>query len=125
MENNLSILVCDDSILIRKKFHKILTQCGCKSIFEAENGVQAVEQALEQKPDVIFLDIVMPDKDGIEALKEIKVALPEVKIIMASSVGTSNLLKEALKHGAYDFIQKPITLEKVVSLLEKILKEAE
>ncbi len=124
MENNLVALVCDDSILIRKKFHTILTQCGCKTIFEAENGVQAVEQAIAQKPDVIFLDIVMPDKDGIEALKEIKVTLPEVKIIMASSAGTSNLLKEALKNGAYDFLQKPITLEKVVSLLEKILKEA-
>ena len=65
----------------------------------------------------------MPDKDGIEALKEIKAFIPDVKVVMASSVGTSNLLKEALENGAYDFIQKPITLEMVVNLIEKILKE--
>ena len=123
MQNNLTVLLCDDSVLIRKKLRSILEKCGCKNILEAENGVQAVEQAKTHTPDVIFLDIVMPDKDGIEALKEIKQFKQDVKVIMASSVGTSNLLKEALENGAYDFIQKPITLEMVVSLIEKILKE--
>ena len=123
MQNNLTVLLCDDSVLIRKKLRSILEKCGCKNILEAENGVQAVEQAKTHTPDVIFLDIVMPDKDGIEALKEIKQFKQDVKVIMASSVGTSNLLKEALENGAYDFIQKPITLEMVVNLIEKILKE--
>ena len=123
MQNNLTVLLCDDSVLIRKKLRSILEKCGCKEIFEAENGVEAVEQTKTYTPDVIFLDIVMPDKDGIEALKEIKEFKQDVKVVMASSVGTSNLLKEALENGAYDFIQKPITLEMVVNLIEKILKE--
>ena len=123
MQNNLTVLLCDDSALIRKKLRSILEKCGCKEIFEAENGVEAVEQAKTYTPDVIFLDIVMPDKDGIEALKEIKEFKQDVKVVMASSVGTSNLLKEALENGAYDFIQKPITLEMVVNIIEKILKE--
>ena len=88
-----------------------------------KNNVEAVEQAKKHNPDVIFLDIVMPDKNGIEALKEIKTFNPSVKAIMASSAGTSNHLKEAIANGAYDFIQKPITLETVANLLEKILKE--
>lgn len=67
----------------------------------------------------------MPEKNGIEALKEIKAFQPNVKAIMASSVGTSSHLKEAVANGAYDFIQKPITLEAVANLLEKILKEEE
>ena len=123
MKNNLSVLLCDDSALIRKKLRSILEKCGCTDIFEAENGIEAVEQAKTHTPDIIFLDIVMPDKDGIEALKEIKAFNLDVKVIMASSVGTSNLLKEALENGAYDFIQKPITLETVVHLIEKVLKE--
>ena len=123
MQNNLTVLLCDDSALIRKKLRSILEKCGCKEIFEAENGVEAVEQAKTYTPDVIFLDIVMPDKDGIEALKEIKEFKQDVKVVMASSVGTSNLLKEALENGAYDFIQKPLMLEMVVNIIEKILKD--
>jgi len=123
MANNLTVLLCDDSILIRKKFRSTLEKCGCTDIFEAENGVEAVEQAKKHYPDVIFLDIVMPDKNGIEALIEIKEFNPDVKIIMASSVGTNTHLKEAVENGAYDFIQKPITLEKVAYIIEKVLKE--
>lgn len=123
MGNNLSVLICDDSMLIRKKFRSALEKCKCETIYEAENGVQAVEQAKEHNPDLIFLDIVMPDKDGIEALKEIKANNTEVKVVMASSVGTSDHLKEALANGAYDFIQKPISLEAIAQLIEKVMKE--
>lgn len=120
---NLRVLVCDDSLLIRKKFRQTLEKCKCKEIFEAENGVQAVEAVKEHKPDLVFLDIVMPDKDGIEALKEIKEISPNSKVVMASSVGTSKHLKEAIENGAYDFIQKPITLEAVLNIIEKVLQE--
>ncbi|KGR92360.1 chemotaxis protein CheY [Ureibacillus massiliensis 4400831 = CIP 108448 = CCUG 49529] len=123
MGNNLSVLICDDSMLIRKKLRSALEKCKCETIYEAENGVQAVEQAKEHNPDLIFLDIVMPDKDGIEALKEIKANNTEVKVVMASSVGTSDHLKEALANGAYDFIQKPISLEAIAQLIEKVMKE--
>ncbi|RUL50769.1 MULTISPECIES: response regulator [Lysinibacillus] len=123
MKKNLKVLICDDSILIRKKLRSVLEKCKIEEIFEAENGAIAVEQAKELNPDLIFMDIVMPDKDGIEALKEIKTFNTDVKIVMASSAGTSDHLKEALSNGAYDFIQKPVSFESVTLLIEKILKE--
>lgn len=123
MSNNLTVLICDDSLLIRKKLKSALEKCQCKEILEAENGNVAVELAKLHRPDLILLDIVMPDKDGIEALKEIKEFNPNIKVVMASSVGTSDLLKKALENGAYDFIQKPISLEAITNLIEKVLKE--
>ena len=123
MQQDLKVLICDDSALIRKKFRKILEVCQCKHIEEAENGVVAIEKTKALKPDLIFMDIVMPEKDGIEALQEIKRDFPEIKVIMASSAGTQSHLKKALEHGAYDFIQKPVTLEAVTSLIEKIITE--
>ncbi|MFD2444796.1 response regulator [Bacillus sp. CGMCC 1.16607] len=123
MGNNLSVLICDDSVLIRKKLRGILEKCKCEDIFEAENGNEAVELVKVQSPDLIFMDIVMPNKDGIQALKEIMELKPDAKVIMASSVGTNEHLKKALENGAYDFIQKPISLEAVTNLIEKVLKE--
>lgn len=123
MENNLSVLICDDSSLIRKKLRNTLEKCKCKEIFEAENGDVAVELVRTNNPDLIFMDIVMPEKNGIEALKEIMAINPEAKVVMASSVGTNDHLKEALENGAYDFIQKPVSLEAIAHLIEKVLKE--
>lgn len=125
MGKDITVLVADDSLLIRKKFRSTLEKIKITNVIEAENGVEAVNQAKEHNPDVIFLDIVMPEKDGIEALKEIKQSNPNSKIVMASSVGTNEHLKEAVEHGAYDFIQKPITLENVTNIIEKVLKEGE
>ncbi|MDZ5470142.1 response regulator [Bacillus sp. 31A1R] len=123
MENNLRVLICDDSALIRKKLRSTLEKCKCSDIIEAENGTVAVEMAIKHSPDLIFMDIVMPDKDGIEALEEIKASNQEIKVVMASSAGTKEHLKKALEKGAYDFIQKPITLEAVTNLIERILLE--
>jgi two-component system, chemotaxis family, chemotaxis protein CheY len=121
--NHLKVLICDDSVLIRKKLRAVLEKCKCQEIYEAENGNVAVEVAKAKSPDLIFMDIVMPDKDGIEALKEIMAINPSTKVVMASSVGTNEHLKTALKNGAYDFIQKPISLEAITNIIEKILKE--
>lgn len=123
MENNLRVLICDDSVLIRKKLRGLLETCKCKEIYEAENGDVAVEVVKSQSPDLIFMDIVMPSKDGIEALEEIMAINPNSKVVMASSAGTKDHLKKALEKGAYDFIQKPISLEGITALIEKILKE--
>ncbi|HYK74410.1 MAG TPA: response regulator [Pseudoneobacillus sp.] len=123
MVNQLSVLICDDSLLIRKKLRSTLEKCKCKEVLEAENGNEAVELVKVHNPDLIFMDIVMPDKDGIEALKEIMEINPKAKVVMASSVGTNDHLKKALENGAFDFIQKPITLEAVTNLIEKVLKE--
>ncbi|WP_442599976.1 response regulator [Neobacillus sp. D3-1R] len=123
MDNQLRVLICDDSVLIRKKLRTTLEKCKCKEIFEAANGNEAVELVKLNNPDVIFMDIVMPDKDGIEALKEIMEFNANTKVVMASSAGTNELLKKSLEHGAFDFIQKPITLEAVTNLIDKVLKE--
>lgn len=123
MENNLKVLICDDSKLIRKKLRDTLEKCKCKEIIEAENGDVAVELVKANNPDLIFMDIVMPGKDGIETLTEIMEMNPKVKVVMASSAGTKEHLKKALKNGAYDFIQKPISLEAITKLIERILKE--
>ncbi len=123
MVNKLKVLVCDDSVLIRKKVIAMLEKCKCEEIYEAKNGNVAVEQVKVHEPDLILMDIVMPEKDGIEALKEIMKIKPEAKVVMVSSVGTSDLLKQSLSSGAYDFIQKPISLNAITDLVEKVLKE--
>lgn len=123
MGNQLRVLICDDSVLIRKKLRSTLEKCRCEEIYEAENGNVAVEVAKEKNPDLILMDIVMPDKDGMEALEEIMMDNPNAKVVMASSAGTKEHLKKSLEKGAYDFIQKPISLEAITKLIEKILKE--
>lgn len=123
MGKQLRVLICDDSVLIRKKLRSTLEKCKCEEIYEAENGNIAVELAKEKNPDLILMDIVMPEKDGIEALEEIMNQNPNAKVVMASSAGTKEHLKKALEKGAYDFIQKPISLEAITNLVEKILKE--
>lgn len=123
MGNQLRVLICDDSVLIRKKLRSTLEKCKCEEIYEAENGNVAVEVARDKNPDLILMDIVMPEKDGIEALEEIINFNPNAKVVMASSAGTKDHLKKALDKGAYDFIQKPISLEAITNLIEKILKE--
>lgn len=123
MEVNLKILLADDSILIRKKLRSLLEKCNCTTIYEAENGNKAIELVKLEQPDIVFLDIIMPDKDGIEALKEIIEFNPDIKVIMASSAGTQSHLRKAIELGAYDFIQKPVTLEAVANIIEKIIKE--
>jgi len=113
------ILVCDDSSLIRKQLKDLLVTMDCE-VFEAANGRIAVEVFKEVKPDVVFMDIVMPEVDGLEALKDIKMYDKEAKVVMLSSVGTSAKLVQALKNGAMDFIQKPYTTEQIEKIVADI-----
>lgn len=118
--NELKVLVSDDSILSRKKLKDCIISFGCEEVFEAADGEEAIAQYESHKPDVVFMDIVMPKKDGIEALKGILEIDPNAKVIMASSVGTQSYLKDAIKAGATDFLQKPIDPEQVKKLLNSI-----
>lgn len=120
--SELKVLICDDSLLIRKKLRQILEICQIQQVEEAVDGIDAIEKVSTFQPNLVFLDIVMPKKDGIETLIDIKKINPNVKVIMASSVGTQSNLKKALENGAYDFIQKPITLENLTPIIEKIMK---
>ena len=124
MEKKLKILITDDSQLLRKKLRAELEGLGCE-VIEAENGKEAVMKDLQEKPDGIFLDIVMPEVGGIEALQVIREVNPEIPVIMLSSAGTPQKLMETLKMGALDFIQKPYTSEQIKTALAAIRKKVE
>ena len=117
---DIKILLCDDSMFARKKLGMFLTSLGVVNISEAADGEEAVEKYKEVKPDLVFMDIVMPKLTGIEALKAIKEFDAGAKVVMASSVGTQSHLKQAIVLGAYDFVHKPID----DSQFEKIIRNA-
>lgn len=118
--SDLKVMICDDSLLARKNLRDGLKGLGCKNIIEVFDGQEAIDTYLKEKPDVVFLDIVMPVKDGITAAKEICEANPSAYIVMVSSVGTQVHLREAIKAGAKDFLQKPTTPEQIRNALEHI-----
>ncbi len=116
---DLTFLVCDDSILARKQLKDIISTLGSPTILEAANGQLAIDMYKEHKPDLTFVDIVMPVKDGNAAITEIIAYDPDATIFVASSVGTQSELKKALEAGASDFIQKPIDKDQVIDLIQK------
>ena len=118
----LKVMICDDSIFVRKKMKDTLVGCGIEEIIEAADGQQAVDKYKAEKPDLVFMDIVMPVKTGVDALKEIKEFDSAAKVIMASSVGTQGNLKEAIVAGAFDFLQKPIEDSAVQKIIAKVNK---
>jgi len=122
-EMKTKILICDDSSLIRKQLRDLLINMDCE-VSEAVNGHEVVDIFKAVEPDVVFMDIVMPEADGLEALKNIKAYNQEAKVIMLSSVGTSAKLIQALKSGAMDFIQKPYTNEQISKVITDIRKSA-
>ncbi|MDD6039323.1 MAG: response regulator [bacterium] len=114
------ILIGDDSILARKQLMDLLTSMGATKFIEAVNGKDAVEKYITDKPDLVFLDIVMPIKDGITAVQEIIAENPQATIIIVSSVGTQQQLKAALEAGAKDFIQKPLKPAQIQNIIATI-----
>ena len=117
MSEKITILIGDDSILARKQLKDILVGIQDNIEFvEASNGQEAVDRFNEFQPDIVFLDIVMPVRDGISATEGIIAASPKAKIIIVSSVGTQTQLKAAIEAGAKDFIQKPIRSEQVIAV---------
>ena len=119
-KENASILICDDSILARKSMSGILNSLGFSNIREVSNGQAAVDAVMDEPTDIVFLDIIMPVKDGISATKEIKEISPNTAVIICSSVGTQKHLREAIKAGAKDFIQKPVEATMVKQVIDHI-----
>ena len=116
----MKILICDDSMFVRKKMKDaIVAAAPDAEIVEAANGVKAVEKYQSEKPDLVFMDIIMPEKSGVDALIEIMAEDKNARIVMASSVGTQENLKQAINAGAYDFLQKPIDNDTVAKIIEK------
>lgn len=119
----LKILICDDSLLVRKKLRDALEIAGFYHVLEAGDGNEAIEKCKNEKPDVVLLDIIMPKKNGLDAIQEIKEINKNTLVIMASSVGTQSNLIQSLKLGASNFIQKPITVEAVINAIQTTLQE--
>lgn len=119
----LKILVCDDSVLARKNLAGNLKKCGIENILQVSDGQSAVDTYKAEHPDIIFLDVVMPVKDGITSLKEVMEFDSDAVAVMVSSVGTQMHIREAVKIGARDFLQKPATLEQIASIIERVLRE--
>ena len=117
-KDKIKILICDDSILARKSMSAMLNSFGYDDITEVSNGEDAVNKYKEEKPDLVFLDIVMPVKDGITATREIIEFDSEARIIVISSVGTQTHLREVIKAGAKDFIQKPVEADLLKQVLD-------
>lgn len=118
-EEKLRVLITDDSKLLRKKLREELERLGCE-VVEATNGKEAITLDLENEPDGVFLDIVMPEVGGIEALQVIREVSPDVPVVMLSSAGTPQKLMQTLKMGAIDFIQKPYNREQITRAVESI-----
>ncbi|MBR1622323.1 MAG: response regulator [Pseudobutyrivibrio sp.] len=113
------ILVCDDSVLARKQLMDAVKEIATGAVFiEGKNGVEAVDLYKSEKPDLVFMDIVMPEKDGTIALSEIREFDNEAVIIIVSSVGTQEQLKKAIQLGAKDFIQKPFEKNQIKEIIE-------
>ena len=124
MDKKLKILISDDSKLLRKKLREELENLGCE-VIEAENGKEAVMKDLQEQPDGVILDIVMPEVGGIEALQVIKEVNPEIPVVMLSSAGTPQKLMKTLELGAMDFIQKPYTSAQIKRAVESIRKKVQ
>lgn len=115
------ILITDDALFMRVTLKNILTQHGYDVVGEAQNGVEAVKLFKDLKPDLVTMDITMPEMDGIQALKEIKAADGSANVVMCTAMGQKNMVVEAIQAGAKDFIVKPFQPERVIEAISKIL----
>lgn len=115
------VLIVDDANFMRMAIKNILQKSGFEVVGEAENGVEGVRKYKELKPDIVTMDITMPEMTGIEALKSIVEFDPKSKVVMVSAMGQEVLVREAIISGAKSFIVKPFKEEHVVQTLNKVL----
>lgn len=114
------VLIVDDAEFLRVRISKMLTGDGY-TVAEAENGARAVEMYRESRPDIVLMDITMPEKDGLTALKEIRQMDPTAKVVMLTALGQESVVLEAIKAGARDFVVKPFERERVLTAIGKLL----
>ena len=115
------ILIVDDAAFMTMMIKDILTKNGYEVVAEAANGVEAVELYKSHQPDLVTMDITMPEMDGIEAVKQIKAVNPAAKVIMCSAMGQQSMVMDAIKAGANDFIVKPFQADRVLEAVKKIV----
>ena len=115
------VLIVDDALFMRTMLRNIFVESGFDVVGEAGSGIEAVERYRELSPDLTTMDIVMPELNGIEALKRIVALDPRARVVMCSALGQESLIIEALDAGARDFIVKPFKPAKVVEVAQKVL----
>ncbi len=119
MEKN--ILICDDAAFMRMMIKDILTKNGYTVIGEAANGAEAVEKYAQLKPNLVMMDITMPEMNGIDALKKIRESDGNANVIMCSAMGQQAMVIESIQAGAKDFIVKPFQVERVLEAVQKAI----
>ncbi|WP_259135469.1 response regulator [Methanosalsum natronophilum] len=115
------IMIVDDAAFMRMVIKDILTKNGHNVVAEAGDGLDAIEKYKESKPDLVFLDIVMPNMEGTDALKSIMEIDENAKVVMCSSIGQQSVVTEAINNGAQDFIVKPFDATKVLEVMNNVL----
>ncbi len=116
-----NVLICDDAAFMRMMIKYVLTKNGYNVAGEAENGLKAVEKYGEVHPDLVLMDITMPEMDGIAALKKIKSMDPSASVIMCSAMGQQAMVIESIQAGARDFIVKPFQADRIIEAVKKVI----
>jgi len=115
------ILIVDDAAFMRMMLKDIINKNGFEVIGEAENGAVAVQKYNELNPDLVIMDITMPEMDGIQAVREIRKTNPQARIIMCSAMGQQAMVIDAIQSGAKDFVVKPFQADRVIEAITKAL----
>ena len=115
------VLIVDDAIFMRMKLKDILEKNGFEVVGEAQNGIEAIEKFKSEKPDLVTMDITMPEMDGVAALKGIKQIDSKAKVVMCSAMGQQSMVMDAIQAGAIDFIVKPFDSDRVIQSLNKAI----
>jgi two-component system chemotaxis response regulator CheY len=119
----LKVLIVDDAIFMRKMISDILVENGMEVVGEADTGAKAVEKFMELRPDLVTMDIIMPEMNGIDAVRKIMAFESKAKIVMCSALGQQALVQEAITAGAKDFLIKPFNAARVVEVIAKVFNQ--
>jgi two-component system chemotaxis response regulator CheY len=119
----LRVLIVDDAIFMRKMISDILAENGMEIVGEADTGIKAVEKFMELRPDLVTMDIIMPEMNGIDAVRKIIEFDSQAKIVMCSALGQQALVQEAITAGAKDFLIKPFNAARVVEVIAKVFNQ--
>lgn len=119
-----TVLIVDDAEFLRMRISKMLTSKGYE-VLQADNGFNAVNTYKNSRPDLVLMDITMPEMDGLTALKEIRAADPNARVIMLTALGQDSIVLEALKAGAKDFVVKPFDSDRVLTAIHNALDVSE
>jgi len=117
---SLTVLIVDDAVFMRNILRAIIKDKGYTVIAEAASGIEAMKTLHDHNPDIVILDIILPDVNGLDLLDSIHKVRPQAKVVICSSIGQEPIIKKALDHGAKAFIQKPFTPERVLNVLENL-----